>query len=161
MLLEVPLSGVLVSVTRASPPRPILLLALVRLLLRRYPPFSYFSYFSRCCWQGWCLCPRPSSQSHWWSWLVHGRSWVSSSSLSHSPVNFISYILVSGLEDTATLRVTNLSEETTENDLDVMFRPFGMISRIFLAKDKETFRSKGTFLPLPIHIFMIILFYFI
>jgi len=48
-----------------------------------------------------------------------------------------------GIEDTATLRVTNLSEETSENDLDTMFRPFGPIQRIFLAKDKETFRSKG------------------
>ena len=50
-----------------------------------------------------------------------------------------------GPEETATLRVTNLSEETIETDLDVMFRPFGPIQRIFLAKDKETYRSKGTF----------------
>lgn len=40
--------------------------------------------------------------------------------------------------------MTNLSEETTEADLDSMFRPFGSISRIFLAKDKDTYRSKGT-----------------
>jgi len=45
--------------------------------------------------------------------------------------------------DDATLRVTNLSEDTTEVDLQDLFRRFGNTSRIYLAKDKQTFRSRG------------------
>lgn len=47
------------------------------------------------------------------------------------------------VDDTSTIRVTSLSEETTENDLMALFRPFGPISRIYLAKDKITGESKG------------------
>ncbi|XP_048587037.1 eukaryotic translation initiation factor 3 subunit G [Nematostella vectensis] len=46
-------------------------------------------------------------------------------------------------DETATIRVTNLSEETRESDLQELFRPLGPISRIFLAKDKFTNQSKG------------------
>jgi translation initiation factor 3 subunit G len=46
-------------------------------------------------------------------------------------------------DETSTVRVTNLSEETSEQDLATLFRPFGPISRIFLAKDKITGDSKG------------------
>eukprot|EP01134_Creolimax_fragrantissima_P001780 CFRG1780T1 len=46
-------------------------------------------------------------------------------------------------DDTATVRVTNLSEDTRESDLQDLFRPFGMITRIFLAMDKNTGLSKG------------------
>jgi len=46
-------------------------------------------------------------------------------------------------EETATLRVTNLSEETSEQDLQSMFQPFGHLQRVYLAKEKETYRSKG------------------
>eukprot|EP00118_Oscarella_pearsei_P008964 m.48861 g.48861 ORF g.48861 m.48861 type:complete len:280 (+) comp33934_c0_seq3:1299-2138(+) len=46
-------------------------------------------------------------------------------------------------EEQATLRVINLSEETTEGDLQDLFRPFGAVSRIFLAKHKMTHQSKG------------------
>jgi hypothetical protein len=46
-------------------------------------------------------------------------------------------------DDTSTIRVTSLSEETTEGDLMALFRPFGPISRIYLAKDKITGESKG------------------
>ncbi len=42
-----------------------------------------------------------------------------------------------------TLRVTNLSEDTTESDLQDLFRRFGHTSRIYLAKDKLTFKSRG------------------
>ena len=38
--------------------------------------------------------------------------------------------------------MTNLSEDTRESDLQELFRPFGPISRIFLAKDKQTNQSK-------------------
>ncbi|KAK7063158.1 Eukaryotic translation initiation factor 3 subunit G [Halocaridina rubra] len=48
-----------------------------------------------------------------------------------------------GRDETATVRVTNLSENTREQDLQELFRPFGDISRIFLAKDKNTGQSKG------------------
>ncbi|KAL9988052.1 hypothetical protein ACROYT_G002450 [Oculina patagonica] len=46
-------------------------------------------------------------------------------------------------DESATIRVTNLSEDTRESDLQELFRPFGPISRIFLAKDKHTNQSKG------------------
>lgn len=39
-------------------------------------------------------------------------------------------------DDTATLRVTNISENTREEDLRELFRPFGAISRCYLAMDK-------------------------
>lgn len=45
--------------------------------------------------------------------------------------------------DEATVRVTNLSEDTKESDLQDLFRPFGPINRIYLAKDKHTGLSKG------------------
>lgn len=46
-------------------------------------------------------------------------------------------------DDNATIRVTNLSEDTRESDLQELFRPFGSIARIYLAKDKVTGQSKG------------------
>jgi translation initiation factor 3 subunit G len=42
-----------------------------------------------------------------------------------------------------TIRVTNISENTTEADLQDLFQPFGRISRVYLAKDKETMVSRG------------------
>ena len=46
------------------------------------------------------------------------------------------------IDEAATIRVTNLSEDTRESDLQELFRPFGSISRIYLAKDKITGQSK-------------------
>ncbi len=45
--------------------------------------------------------------------------------------------------DEATVRVTNLPEETQEQDLRDLFTPFGPVSRVFLAKDKTNNTSKG------------------
>jgi len=45
--------------------------------------------------------------------------------------------------DEATLRVSNLSEDTTEMDLSDLFRKFGQTLRIYLAKDRLTGRSRG------------------
>lgn len=45
--------------------------------------------------------------------------------------------------DQNTIRVTNISEDTTEADLQALFAPFGRISRVYLAKDKETMQSRG------------------
>ena len=62
-------------------------------------------------------------------------------------------------EDTAAIRVSNLSENAQETDLQVgvltnltedltynshqeLFKPFGHIARIFLAKDKMTGQCK-------------------
>ncbi|XP_057289553.1 eukaryotic translation initiation factor 3 subunit G-like isoform X2 [Hydractinia symbiolongicarpus] len=45
--------------------------------------------------------------------------------------------------EAATLRVTNLSEDACEADLQELFRPFGPIARVYLAKDKQTNQSKG------------------
>ena len=50
-------------------------------------------------------------------------------------------------DESATIRVTNLSEDTRESDLQELFRPFGPISRIFLAKDKYTNQSKVSVVP--------------
>jgi translation initiation factor 3 subunit G len=47
------------------------------------------------------------------------------------------------VDDITTVRVTNLSEDTVEEDLDDLFRKYGPISRIYLAKEKHTGRSKG------------------
>jgi len=41
------------------------------------------------------------------------------------------------------IRVTNIPEATTENDLRDLFRPFGNTSRIYLAIDKSTNQSRG------------------
>jgi len=46
-------------------------------------------------------------------------------------------------DEAATLRVTNLSEDACEADLQDLFRPFGPIARVYLAKDKITNQSKG------------------
>ena len=44
--------------------------------------------------------------------------------------------------DTAAIRVSNLSENTQEGDLQELFKPFGHIARIYLAKDKVTGQCK-------------------
>ncbi|KAK2759353.1 translation initiation factor eIF3 subunit g [Arachnomyces sp. PD_36] len=46
-------------------------------------------------------------------------------------------------DDLATLRVTNVSELAEEQDLRDMFERFGRVTRVFLAKDRETQRAKG------------------
>lgn len=46
-------------------------------------------------------------------------------------------------EEADTVRITNLSEEATENDVQELCRNFGAISRIYVAKDKHTGQSKG------------------
>jgi len=46
-------------------------------------------------------------------------------------------------DDLNTIRVTNLSENTTEADLQDLFQRFGRISRVYLAKDRESHTSRG------------------
>ncbi|KAJ8099498.1 eukaryotic translation initiation factor 3 subunit G-domain-containing protein [Lipomyces tetrasporus] len=46
-------------------------------------------------------------------------------------------------DDSATLRVSNIGEDVTEDDLGRLFERFGRIQRLYLAKDRETNRSKG------------------
>jgi len=46
-------------------------------------------------------------------------------------------------DDTATLRVSNLSDDTREEDLQQLFRPFGPVTRVYLAKDRNTGLSRG------------------
>lgn len=46
-------------------------------------------------------------------------------------------------DDLNTIRVTNISTNTTETDLQDLFKEFGRISRVYLAKDKETMQSRG------------------
>ncbi|CAM6129793.1 unnamed protein product [Calypogeia fissa] len=45
--------------------------------------------------------------------------------------------------DDNSIRVTNLSEDTREEDLQELFRPFGPISRIYVAFDRDTGLSRG------------------
>lgn len=47
------------------------------------------------------------------------------------------------MDDLNTIRVTNLSENTTEADLQELFSHFGRVSRVYLAKNKETMESRG------------------
>eukprot|EP00316_Scyphosphaera_apsteinii_P023911 CAMPEP_0119304240 /NCGR_PEP_ID=MMETSP1333-20130426/5513_1 /TAXON_ID=418940 /ORGANISM="Scyphosphaera apsteinii, Strain RCC1455" /LENGTH=340 /DNA_ID=CAMNT_0007307091 /DNA_START=15 /DNA_END=1037 /DNA_ORIENTATION=+ len=46
-------------------------------------------------------------------------------------------------DDSCTVRVSNLSEDVKDSDLRELFRRFGAIQRIYLAKDKETHQSRG------------------
>eukprot|EP00871_Galdieria_phlegrea_P000354 jgi/Galph1/1319/GphlegSOOS_G5985.1 len=46
-------------------------------------------------------------------------------------------------DDSATVRVSNLSPNTTESDLQELFRPFGSIRRIYISKDRHTGEGKG------------------
>ncbi|KAG6434269.1 hypothetical protein SASPL_105893 [Salvia splendens] len=41
------------------------------------------------------------------------------------------------------VRVTNLSEDTREPDLVELFRPFGLVSRVYVAIDQKTGTSRG------------------
>ncbi len=45
--------------------------------------------------------------------------------------------------DENSVRVTNLSDDVTEQDLGELFRPFGHILRIYLAVDRTTGESRG------------------
>ena len=45
--------------------------------------------------------------------------------------------------DENSIRVTNLSEDTREADLQELFRPFGSITRIYVAFNRETGESRG------------------
>jgi translation initiation factor 3 subunit G len=46
-------------------------------------------------------------------------------------------------DEANTIRVTNLPEDVQDNDIKDLFKPFGRVSRIFLARDKFTGQSKG------------------
>ena len=46
-------------------------------------------------------------------------------------------------DDSCTVRVSNLSEEVKDSDLRELFRRFGGIQRVYLAKDKDTMQSRG------------------
>ncbi|MQL86839.1 hypothetical protein Taro_019366 [Colocasia esculenta] len=45
--------------------------------------------------------------------------------------------------DENSVRVTNLSEDTREPDLHELFRPFGLITRVYVAVDQKTGISRG------------------
>ncbi|KAJ7947588.1 Eukaryotic translation initiation factor 3 subunit G [Quillaja saponaria] len=45
--------------------------------------------------------------------------------------------------DENSVRVTNLSEDTREPDLLELFRPFGAVSRVYVAIDQKTSMSRG------------------
>ncbi|KAL6754016.1 eukaryotic translation initiation factor [Haematococcus lacustris] len=46
-------------------------------------------------------------------------------------------------DDQNSVRVTNLSEDVTEADLQELFRPFGHVTRCFVAVDRETGENRG------------------
>ncbi|TCD64032.1 translation initiation factor eIF3 subunit g [Steccherinum ochraceum] len=46
-------------------------------------------------------------------------------------------------DDLPTLRVTNISEDTQENDLRDLFGGFGRVARVYVGRDRETGAGKG------------------
>jgi len=48
-----------------------------------------------------------------------------------------------GGDEEASLRITNLSEDVKEGDLQDLFSQFGRLQRVYLAKDMTTLLSKG------------------
>ena len=46
-------------------------------------------------------------------------------------------------DDLPTLRVTNVSEDTTDQDLRDLFGAFGRVARVYIGRDRETGASKG------------------
>ncbi|RDB17473.1 Eukaryotic translation initiation factor 3 subunit G [Hypsizygus marmoreus] len=48
-----------------------------------------------------------------------------------------------GRDDLPTLRVTNISEDTQENDLRDLFGNFGRVARVYVGRDRETGAGKG------------------
>jgi len=46
-------------------------------------------------------------------------------------------------DDLPTLRVTNISEDTQENDLRDLFGKFGRVARVYVGRDRETGAGKG------------------
>nr|QBH74183.1 eukaryotic translation initiation factor 3 subunit G [Eurycantha calcarata] len=46
-------------------------------------------------------------------------------------------------DDTTAIRVSNLSDSTTETDLEDLVKPFGPISKLYLSRDKQTGICKG------------------
>lgn len=48
------------------------------------------------------------------------------------------------------LFVGNISFQTTEGDLNELFKPFGQVARVHIAMDRETGRSRGfAFVEMP------------
>ena len=50
---------------------------------------------------------------------------------------------VGNRDDLPTLRVTNISEDTQENDLRELFGVFGRVARVYVGRDRETGAGKG------------------
>ena len=46
-------------------------------------------------------------------------------------------------DDLPTLRVTNISEDTQENDLRELFGIFGRVARVYVGRDRDTGAGKG------------------
>lgn len=46
-------------------------------------------------------------------------------------------------DDLPTLRVTNISEDTQENDLRDLFGHFGRVARVYVGRDRDTGAGKG------------------
>lgn len=46
-------------------------------------------------------------------------------------------------EEAIAIRISNLSEDTTEQDLEELLKPFGRKEKMFLPKDKKTQECKG------------------
>ena len=48
------------------------------------------------------------------------------------------------------LFVGNISFQTTESDLQALFKPFGLVARVHIGMDRETGRSRGfAFVEMP------------
>ena len=47
------------------------------------------------------------------------------------------------LDDRKTLRVNNLGDHATQESVTALFHKFGPLQRVYVAKKKHTFRSRG------------------
>ncbi len=46
-------------------------------------------------------------------------------------------------DDSNTIRITNLSEDTQESDVSALCKPFGSLQRVYMARDRETNLCRG------------------
>lgn len=72
-----------------------------------------------------------------------GKGWVPPSLRQRLAAGETPEALAMRRRDENSVRVTNLSEDVTEDDLRELFHRFGQIQRCFIPKDRETGESRG------------------
>lgn len=72
-----------------------------------------------------------------------GKGWVPPSLKQRLAAGETPEALAMRRRDENSVRVTNLSEDVTEDDLRELFGAFGQLQRVFIARDRETGESRG------------------